>query len=333
MRIALDAMGGDRAPEAAVRGALLAAEELGCEVVLIGDEAVLNPELEEAGDVPAGVHVHHASEVVEMDDHPSTALRRKKHSSMRIAFDLVAAGEADAMVTAGHSGAALAMGMFVLKRLPEVERPAIVAVFPTTHGPLALLDAGANVDCRPELLCQFALMGAAFAEVALRIPRPRVALLSNGAEEEKGTEVIRRAHELIGGLPLDYRGFVEGREMFHGGTDVVVADGFVGNVVVKVAEGVTEQVTGHLRQAARESVVSTAGAVLMRGAFRRTRRTLDAAEIGGALLMGVWGSVVIAHGRSDDRAVASAIRLAARTVDGGLAGALQERLARLAESG
>lgn len=332
MRIALDAMGGDRAPEAAVRGALLAVEELGVDLVLIGDEAVIAPELEEAGEVPPGLHVHHASQVVEMDDHPAQALRRKKDSSMRVAFDLVASGEADAVVTAGHSGAALAMGMFVLKRQPGVERPAIIAVFPSTHGPLTLLDAGANVDCKPELLRQFALMGAAFAEVALQLRRPRIGLLSNGEEDEKGTETVRRAHELIGALPLNYRGFVEGREMFEGGVDVVVTDGFVGNIVVKVAEGIAEQVTGHLRRAAKESMVSMAGAVLMRGAFARMRRTLDAAEIGGALLMGVRGSVVIAHGRSDDRAIASAVRLAARTVEGDLDTALQDRLSQLEDA-
>ncbi len=327
MRIALDAMGGDHAPEACVKGALQAVREHGLEVVLVGDEAALAPELDEAGEIPPGLHVHHASQVVEMEDHPSTALRRKKDSSLRVACDLVRDGDADALVTAGNSGAALAMGIFVLKRVPGIDRPAIVAVFPTTHGPVALLDAGANVDCKPELLRQFALMGSVFAEVCLDIPEPRVGLLSNGEEEEKGNELTRAAHALISELPLDYRGYVEGREMFAGATDVVVADGFVGNIVLKVAEGVIEQVGAHLRLAARASLPSTVGALLMKGAFRRTRETIEYAEIGGALLMGVQGCVVIAHGRADARALTSAIRLAARVVEDGLDSRLRERLA------
>lgn len=326
MRIALDAMGGDQAPEACVRGALQAVREHGLEVVLVGDETALAPELDEAGEIPPGLHVHHASQVVEMEDHPSTALRRKKDSSLRIACDLVRAGDADAVVSAGNSGAVLAMGMFVLKRIPGVDRPAIVAVFPTTHGGVAMLDAGANVDCKPELLRQFAVMGTVFAEICLERPRPRVGLLSNGEEDEKGNDQVRAAHKLIGELPIDYRGYVEGREMFAGTVDVVVADGFVGNIVLKVAEGVVEQVGAHIRQAATATLPSMLGAALMRGAFRRTRETIEYAEIGGALLMGVQGCVVIAHGRADARAITSALRLAARVVDDGLDARLRERL-------
>jgi len=326
-RIALDAMGGDHAPEATVRGALRAVRDHGLEVILVGDEAALTPELDEAGELPPGLHVHHASQVVEMEDHPSQALRRKRDSSLRVAFDLVRSGEAEAVVTAGNSGAALAMGIFVLKRAPGVSRPAIVVTFPTTHGPISLLDAGANVDCKPELLRQFALMGAVFAEVALGLHRPRVGLLSNGEEAEKGNELTREAHKLIGELPLNYAGYVEGREMFAGAVDVVVCDGFVGNIVLKVAEGVVEQVGAHLKRAARQSVTSTLGGLLMRGAFKRTKETIEYSEIGGALLIGVQGCTVVAHGRADDRAIASALRFADRIVRADLDTRLRKRLA------
>ena len=265
MRLALDAMGGDHAPEVCVRGALAAVRDHDLEVTLVGDEAALAPELDEEGEIPPGLHVHHASEVVEMEDHPATALRRKKDSSLRVAAELVRSGEADALITAGNSGAALAMGMFVLKRVPGVVRPAIAAVFPTTHGPVALLDAGANVECKPEMFRQFALMGAAFSEVCLGVEQPRVGLLSNGEEDEKGTELTRAAHPLIRELPLDYRGYVEGREVFNGAVDVVVTDGFTGNVVLKVAEGVIEQGGSHLRRSARATLPSMLGALLMRG--------------------------------------------------------------------
>ncbi len=332
-RIALDAMGGDHAPEATVRGALEAVREHGLEVILVGDEAAISPELEEAGEVPPGLHVHHASQVVEMEDHPSTALRKKKDSSLRVAFDLVRSGEAEAVVSAGNSGAALAMGIFVLKRAPGVTRPAICVTFPTTHGPVAMLDAGANVDCKPELLRQFAMMGSVFAEVALGLHRPRVGLLSNGEEEEKGNDLTRAAHPLIADLPLNYVGYVEGREMFGGAADVVVTDGFVGNIVLKVAEGVTEQVGAHIRKSVRGSLTSMAGAVLMRGAFRRTKATIEYAEIGGALLIGVQGCAVIAHGRADHKAICSALRFGERIVDSGLDGKLRQRLAAVESRG
>ncbi len=326
MRIALDAMGGDHAPEALVRGALDAVAEHGLEVILVGDEAALAPELEEAGEIPPGLHVHHASEVVEMEDHPSQALRRKKDSSLRVAFDLVRDGEAQAVVSAGNSGAALAMGIFVLKRVPGVTRPAIVATIPTTSGVVALLDAGANVDCKPELLRQFALMGSVFSEVALGQAEPRIGLLSNGEEDEKGNDTVRAAHKLIAALPLNYSGYVEGREMFGGGVDVVVADGFVGNIVLKVTEGVAEEVGNHIRAAVKGRPVSLAGAALMRGAFRRTREAIGYSEIGGALLMGVQGCTVIAHGRADRRAICSALRFADRLVANDLDRKLRQRL-------
>ncbi len=330
MRIALDAMGGDLAPEAPVRGALRAVEEHDVEVVLVGDEDALAPELDEAGEIPPRLHVHHASEVVEMEDHPSSALRRKRRSSLRVAFELVRSGEADAVVSAGHTGAALAMGIFVLERLPGILRPAVAVVFPTTFGPVVLLDAGANVDCRPELLAQFATLGSVFAEVGLDMRRPRIGLLSNGIERDKGTELVRRAHALIGDLPLNYRGYVEGTDMVGGVVDVVVTDGFTGNVVLKVAEGIAGQVEAQIQAAARESATSLLGAALMRGAFRKTRRTMDQAEVGGALLLGVQGCVVISHGRADERALAHALAFAGRSVEQGLNDRIREAVTRRA---
>jgi glycerol-3-phosphate acyltransferase PlsX len=284
MLIAVDAMGSDRAPHPEVQGALSAIEEDGdLEIALVGDPARIGP-------VPPRVQVIAASEVVTMDDHPAQVFRAKRDSSMRVAFDRVKAGAADAVVSAGNSGALLAHGLFVLGRIPGVDRPAIVTVLPTPVGPVTLCDAGANVDVQAPMLAQFALLGAAYDQVVHGRARPRVGLLSNGGEPGKGTELTRAAHAILDALPasasVHYLGYVEGSDLFRGEVDVVATDGFTGNVVLKTAEGLAEALHAEVR-------------------YEHT---------GGALLAGVAGVVVIAHGRSDAIAIKNAILLAAKFV-------------------
>lgn len=326
MRIALDAMGGDHAPASTVEGAFAAADD-GFHILLVGDEAVLREEIKERGGLPAHVHVHHASEVVEMEDAPRRALRSKKDSSLRVAFELVRSEQADAVVTMGNSGAALAMGMFVCQRLPGVLRPAIAALVPGPAGPTVLLDAGANLDCKPEHLLQFARMGAALSAAAHGVQRPRVGVLSNGEEEGKGTELTRSAALLISSLErLDPVGPIEPKDLFSGAADVVVTDGWTGNIALKTAEAVAGHLKDILRQAAQSTLAARAGTLLLGPALRRALAPLDHRQVGGALLLGIDGIAVIGHGSADARAVASALRLTERLVREGLLHRIRESL-------
>ncbi|MFU8855616.1 MAG: phosphate acyltransferase PlsX [Deferrisomatales bacterium] len=310
MRIAVDAMGGDNAPEAVVEGAVLAAREQGTHVILVGDREVLHDLLRRCGGTELPITVKHASEVVGMQESPSVALRRKRDSSVRVAFDLVKAGEARAAVSAGNSGAAMAIGMLVLGRLPGVERPCIAAVLPTLSGATVLLDVGANVDCKPMHLVHFAIMGEVFCRYVLQVERPRVGILSNGEEESKGTELTRSAHEALKHSSLRYVGYVEGRDIFPGAADVVVTDGFTGNVVLKASEGLAHVMSQMLKQELGRTLLSKLGYLMARGAFRNIRNRLDYAETGGAPLLGVNGVGIVSHGSSDARAIKNAIRVA-----------------------
>jgi phosphate acyltransferase len=314
--IALDAMGGDAAPGPELAGAVAAARSRRVEVIAVGDEPRMRDALAALGGPPPGLRLVHASEVVTMDDHPGQAFRKKRDSSLRVAVERVAAGDADAVVSAGNSGAVLAAGIFVLGRLPGVERPAVVTQLPTPAGPLVLCDAGANVDVKPTTLAQFGLIGACYDRVVHARARPRVGLLSNGAEPGKGTELTRAAHAiLVEAAPraqMQYVGYVEGSDLFRGAIDVAVTDGFTGNVVLKTCEGIADGVFGLIRQELAASRASRLGAGLVTPALRRLARKLDYAETGGALLAGVAGAVVIAHGRSTAGAVENALYAAAR---------------------
>jgi glycerol-3-phosphate acyltransferase PlsX len=278
------------------------------------------------------VRVHHAPEVITMHDAPAVAVRQKKRSSMRACFDLVKAGEVDALVSAGNSGAMMACGLFVLGRSPGVERPAIITTFPTMKGQCALLDMGANVDPRPQVLAQFAVLGSVYARLHHGKRRPNVGLLSNGAEEHKGTALTRETHALLeraradgAGVEFDYVGYVEGRDIFHGDVDVIVTDGFTGNVLLKglesLAEAVFHMVAAEVR---RGSLLEKLGALLMRPALRRFRRKTDYAETGGAPLLGVEGVALICHGGSDARAIKNAILAARRFAELDLARQLRQ---------
>jgi glycerol-3-phosphate acyltransferase PlsX len=265
-----------------------------------------------------------------MDDHASVAAKSKKDSSMRVAFDLVKKGEAQAVVSCGNSGAFMACGLFVMKRAEGVDRPAVVTTFPTRGGVCALLDMGLNVECRPQTLAQFAVLGAVFARLRHGKARPRVGLLSNGEESSKGTELTRETHKLLsqGEKDFEYVGYVEGRDIFSGKIDVVVTDGFTGNVVLKTAEGVSQFVFDVMRQEVTATRLGKLGASLLRGAFSRLKKKLDYAEEGGAPLVGVDGVAVLCHGSSNAKAVKNAIRVAAQLVDGGLPQAVAQSIAR-----
>ncbi len=309
-QIALDAFGGDQAPVAEVAGALMAVREAAVEVLLVGDRARLDEQLTRAGVTPRdAVRIVHASEVVTMDDHPAQAYRTKRDSSLRLACDVVKAGQACAVVSAGNSGAILAHALFVLGRLPGVERPAIVTVFPTPSGPLTLCDAGANVDVKPAMLVQFALLGAAY-DTVVHQRRPRVGLLANGTEASKGTELTRAAHAVLAALPQRtwrYLGHVEGSELFRGAVDVVATDGFTGNVVLKTAEGLAEAFLGLVHAELTGTARGRVGAAMITPALAGLRQRIHYAETGGALLAGVDGVVMVCHGRSDAAAIKNAI--------------------------
>jgi glycerol-3-phosphate acyltransferase PlsX len=326
--VAVDAMGGDFAPAPEVEGAVAAAKEGLARVILVGDRPRLEALVEKAGGrafVSSGaVTLVHASQVITMEDHPGQAARSKKDSSMRIAFELAKSGQAQAVLSAGNSGAVLALGLFVLKRLPGVDRPGVVTTFPTKTGVCALIDMGANVDVRPQTLAQFAVLGATYARILHRKSRPRVGVLSNGEEASKGTEVTRGAHRLLAashdGLvaDFDYVGYIEGKDIFTGAVDVVVTDGFTGNVVLKTAEGAGQVIFEMLKREIFATAIGKLGALLLRDAFKRLKKSLDYDEYGGAPLVGVDGLPILAHGRSNAKAIKNAIRVAASLVDNGL---------------
>jgi phosphate acyltransferase len=310
-------MGADAAPLVEVEGVAAAVSETDLEVVLVGDEPRLRALVDGLGPGRGRdrIHLRHAPEVIGMKDPPAIAVKQKKQSSMRICFDLAKTGDVDAVVSAGNSGAMMACGLFVLGRLGGVERPAIVTTFPTRTGQCALLDMGANVDPRPTVLAQFAVLGSVYARLLHRKTRPRVGLLSNGAEEHKGTSLTRGADHLLARADqraeFDYLGYVEGRDIFKGGADVVVTDGFTGNVLLKGLEGLAEAVFQMVREEVERGRWSEKlGAYLMRPALRRFRRRTDYAETGGAPLLGIEGVALLCHGGSDAKAIKNAVLVA-----------------------
>jgi glycerol-3-phosphate acyltransferase PlsX len=316
VRVAVDAMGGDLAPHAVVKGAQAAHRENLAEVVLVGDEGRVRPLLEGG----TSIEIIHAATSVEMDESPSTVLRRKKDSSINVAFQLLKAGKVDAVVSAGNSGAIMAFGIFTLGRISGVERPAIMTMNPSVKGGIAsvLIDAGGNVDCKPTHLGQFAILGNVFARYVLGIESPRIGLLSNGEEETKGNELTRDANAILKTMGLNYIGYVEGTDLHNGSTDVVVTDGFVGNVALKTSEGTAEVVIRFLKDGIRSSLRRKLGYLLMADVFRDLARAVDYAEYGGAPLLGVDGVSIICHGKSNERAIKNAVRLAAEFVEKGL---------------
>jgi glycerol-3-phosphate acyltransferase PlsX len=310
--IALDAMGGDHSPRAEVEGAVLAARELDVRILLIGQEPVLIQELQRHRVRNLPLEIVQATEVITMSDSPSHAFRKKRDSSVHVAARLVKAGKADAMVSAGNTGAVMATALFTLGTLPSVSRPALAAPFPTSRGGVAvILDVGANVDSKAANLEQFAVMGEIYYRAIFGTRRPRVGLLSIGEEELKGNDLTREAHLLLKQRSLNFIGNVEGREVFAGDVDVIVCDGFVGNVALKISEGVAQHIAAMLKKSLQSTLSSQMGYVLARNAFKEFRKKIDYTEYGGAPLLGVRGIAIIGHGHSNANAIKNAIRVAA----------------------
>jgi phosphate acyltransferase len=317
VKIAVDAMGGDHGPAVVVEGAVAAVRESGTSVVLVGDRETIEGELHRLGD-PSGVEVRHASQVVGMGESPSQALRRKRDSSLRIAAELVRDGEASAFVSAGNTGAAMAVAMFVVGVLRGVDRPAIAAVLPNLQRFTVLLDVGANVDPKPWHLFQFAVMGHVYARDILGIERPRVGLLSVGEEEGKGNELTREAYEQLKDSSLNFLGNVEGRDIYNGHCDVVVTDGFTGNVALKISESLAEMVGSMIKEELMRDMRSKMAAALAKPAFDRFKKRVDYAEMGGAPLLGIDGGAIICHGASPVKAIKNAVRVATEWAKAGL---------------
>ena len=330
--IAVDAMGGDNAPAEIIRGSLRAALEYGCEIALVGKRDVLEAEIAaiEGAESAARAHLQvvDASQVIEMGEHPANAVRSKKDSSVVRACALVAKGEASACVSAGNSGATLAAALFALKRIEGVARPAIGGIFPTLKGEVFVLDVGANTDCKPEWLMQFGVMGSIYVNSLWGIDQPRVGLLSNGEEPGKGSQLIQETFPLLQSAAINFTGNVEAKELFAGKVDVAVCDGFVGNLVLKTAEGIGEFLFSTLRQEATSTLTGKLGGALLKPRLRAVRDRADWRRTGGALLLGVAGEVVIAHGRSDALAIQNAIRVARQAVQHDVSGIIAGALAR-----
>ena len=315
--IAVDAMGGDLGPSVVVPGAIEAARQTGAKILLVGNEATLDGELNRLSPSGVDLEIVHAPEVAGMDEKPSDILRRKKNASIQVACRLVRDGAAQGVVSAGHSGASVACGMFIMGRIPGVERPALASLLPTEKEPVVLLDVGATVDCKPYNIFQFGLMGDAFARDILNKESPRVGLLSIGEEEGKGNSQVKEAYELFKmAQNLNFSGNIEGRDLFTGEMDVAVCDGFVGNVALKLSEGLGLSLSRVLkRELLNSGFLTKLGSLLAKSAFRRFAKVVDYAEYGGAPLLGLQNISIVCHGRSNAKAICNATRMATLFVE------------------
>jgi len=332
LTIAVDAMGSDHAPKSEVAGAIRAAAELNIRIILVGQEDVIHKELASHRD-PASlpIEVRHASEVITMDDSAGKAVRAKKNSSIHVAARLVRDGEAQGFVSAGNTGAVMATAKMVLGMIRGVQRPALASAFPTLKGtPVVVIDVGANVDSTPAMLAQFAVMGEIYSRSIFHTRRPRVGLLSIGEEEHKGNELTRAATPHLKGLPIHFIGNVEGGDIYSGLVDVVVCDGFIGNVALKVSEGLVDMIKHMLQESLEATVTRKLGYVLSREAYRDFRKRVDYSEYGGAPLLGVKGASIICHGRSNVNAIKNAIRVASEFANGRINEKIQAELDRSA---
>lgn len=326
MKIALDAMGSDKRPVPDVEGAVQAAREYGITIYLVGDQDKIRAELSKHDTAGLDLPVIHAPGEIGMTEHVD-AVKAKKDASMNIAVRMVKQKEADAFVTAGNSGAAMAACLFGLGRIRGIDRPALGSIYPTATGRCFLLDIGVNTEVKPEYLYQFAIMGSAYAERVMGISRPRVALLSNGEEEGKGPLIVREAYELLKPSRLNFTGNVEGKDIPRGAADVVVSDGYAGNIVIKLSEGLAETLVGFIKEEIKKRPVAVAGAALAKPAFDALKSRLDYAEFGGGMLLGVDGVSIIAHGRSNAKAIKNAIRVGKQAVESNMLDAIRKGLA------
>lgn len=334
MRIVLDAMGSDKYPEPELAAALQAAKVFGEEIILVGNLDQIKPRLEALAGPNPPVRLVHAPEVIQMADKAATSARRKAQNSMAVGMELVKSGEADAFVTAGNTGGAMASALFTIGRIRGVKRPALAGIFPVKGGRCIVADIGANAECKPEYLLQFAAMTSIYAQKVLGIEKPRVGLISNGEEAGKGNDLVKATYPLLEKSGLNFIGNIEGKELFGGNADVAITDGFTGNVLLKSSEAVAKLMTEILRAELMSSPITKVGALLAKPAFGRLKAMLDPAEVGAAPLLGIDGLVFVGHGRSDAKALVSAIRLARQAVASDLLSAMrnaiQEQLSQMA---
>ena len=314
MKIVLDAMGGDNAPVVEVEGAIQAVQEYGYDVILVGDETRMKKELERHGFSSDKITLKHASEVIEMHDPAAISVRRKRDSSIVVGLDLIKKDQADAFLSAGNTGAVVCAATLSLRLLPGIERPGIAIVIPTIKGTSLIIDVGANINTKPIHLLQYGIMADAYSRYLLGKPNPSVGLLSVGEEESKGTDFIKEAHTLLSESKLNFTGNIEGRDVYAGKVDIILCDGFVGNVILKISESVADTIMQSLKQEIKASLLATIGAVLSASAFSELKRKMDYSERGGALLLGVDGRCIISHGSSSPKAIKNAIRVAAEFV-------------------
>ncbi len=330
IRIAVDAMGGDNAPGAVVEGCIQALNERNdISVILAGQRDKIEPLLLNAGDARSRIEILDAPDVITMHEAPVMAVRRKPNSSMVKAMDTVKNGDAQACVSAGSTGALLAAGMFRVGRIPGIERPALASVIPSTNKPYILLDCGANADCRPDYLVQFGIMGSIYMEKVKGYSNPRVALVNIGSESEKGNELSKETYPLLEKSGLNFTGNIEPRDIPSGAADVVVADGFTGNVVLKLTEGLASMLMGMIKTELMSSTTTKIGAMLAKPAFKKVKKRMDYTEEGGAPLLGVKGAVIKAHGSSNATAIKNALFQAARMVDGKVVDIIAEQISKL----
>jgi len=329
IKIAVDGMGSDNSPHSEVEGSIAAAREYGVEVLLVGKKELLSPLVREKGGDGLPIEICHASEVVEMDEKPTAALRRKKDSSLRIAAELVRDGTAVGLVSAGNTGAVMAISKMVIGVVPGVDRPALAAIVPTLSGHAILIDVGANVSCKAHHLVQFAIMGHLFSKKIIGVNSPRVGLMSVGEEESKGTDLIKEAHKALKEVRLNFIGNVEGRDIYNGRADVIVCDGFTGNVALKTSEGLIEAAVMLLREELSRNIQAKIGALLSLPSFKRLKKRLDYSEYGGAPLLGIRGVSIICHGRSSSNAIKNAIRVAKEFADNKINAKLEAELSQL----
>jgi glycerol-3-phosphate acyltransferase PlsX len=328
--IALDAMGGDHAPAEIVAGALLARNELNIESALVGSKDIIEAELTRLGEQPASWEIVHATEAIAMDEHPAQAVRSKRDASINVGMDMVKRGVAGGFVSAGNTGAVMASALMTLGRIQGIERPALGTLAPFTERGVLVLDVGANADVKPNYLVQFAQMGSVYAERVMGIPNPRIALLNIGSEDTKGSELVQDVHGRLLHAGINFVGNIEGGDVHHGNADVIVTDGFTGNVAVKVTEGVADFIFRELRAALTSKLRYKLAAMVLRPALLKMRDRMDPGTYGGVPLLGVNGFVLIAHGNSNARAIRNAVRTAAEGAQSGMIDSIRTALGRKA---
>ncbi|HCT64239.1 MAG TPA: phosphate acyltransferase PlsX [Lachnospiraceae bacterium] len=333
MKIIIDAMGGDNAPKDIIRASVKAVDELGIEIVLVGEEVVVKSELQKYNVKNISkITIHNAEEVISNDDAPVMAIKSKKDSSMVVGLNLLKDGHGDAFVSAGNTGALMTGALLIVKRIEGVDRPALAPIIPTEQGPAVLIDGGSNVDCKPINLLQFAVMGSIYAKKALNIDNPRVGLVNIGSEEKKGNELTKESYELLKNKGnLNFVGNIEGREVPEGKADVIVCDGFVGNVILKVMEGMGLAINNFLKQEFSKNIITKLGAFIAKSAFMGLKKKMDYKEYGGAILVGVNGAIIKAHGSADDTIFFNTIKKTRNIVESGLVGKIREEIAKIGE--